>query len=149
MDHPVEISGWDAVEEFFVEWSVVKVQQRSRCMLYLRHLLGPDAWLFVRRSNPNSSPVPLRVISTDLVANKGLYRVLAVRAGLKQEGASKGPVKGTDSLVEWSGRKQAVVLLDNQRSCTRRVSILPSPEKPPPRALCLGLRTPQANGPPR
>jgi hypothetical protein len=44
----VEISGWDAHEEFFVEHAVLDPMEARRVRAYLMHAVRPGAVLFVR-----------------------------------------------------------------------------------------------------
>ncbi|GEM_PF-6033919 len=47
MDHRFEVSGWDAAQQFFVEWSILETPTRTAWVLHLRRRLAPEAWLFV------------------------------------------------------------------------------------------------------
>jgi hypothetical protein len=59
--YPVEVSGWDGAQSFFVEKSQLEWDQRSGKCVALSHALSPGATIFLHLLQPTSADRSLPV----------------------------------------------------------------------------------------
>jgi hypothetical protein len=81
MQNELEVSGYDTVHQFFVEWPVISTKDHQ-WSLSLRKPIETGAWLFVRRPDQRAWPIPLRVVDCAPVPTGGLYLIRAVSSQL-------------------------------------------------------------------
>ncbi len=75
--YPVEISGWDREQQFFVEKTALDWSEDSGKRVYLRHPVRDGAVVFVRLLSPTSSgqgfPIAYQVDNVKPVDSCGIY----------------------------------------------------------------------------
>lgn len=75
--YPVELSGWDAEQNFFVENTTLEWSETSGRAVLIRTKPAHGALVFVRLGGPlqTAYPLPYRVKSVQARGARGLYRV--------------------------------------------------------------------------
>lgn len=75
--YPVEVSGWDAQQNFFVENTTLEWSETNGRAVLVRSPLLHGALVFVRLAGPlqTAYPLPYRVKSVQARGSRGLQRV--------------------------------------------------------------------------
>ena len=77
--YPVEVSGWDAAENFFVEKTLLQWDEGEGKTVFLRCPLHEGSVVFLRLSHPTTTasnfPIAYQVKRIDARDNHGLARV--------------------------------------------------------------------------
>ncbi len=87
--YPVEVSGWDAAEIFFVEKTMLYWDETEGKTVLLRSSLNEGAVVFIRLSQPTTTaknfPIAYRAKRIDLPDHRGLVRVFLVQLRPRRE----------------------------------------------------------------
>ncbi len=87
--YPVEVSGWDSAENFFVEKTMLHWDEAEGKTVLLRSPLHEGAVVFLRLSHPttttNNFPIAYQAKRIDAPDNRGLARVFLVQLRPRRE----------------------------------------------------------------
>jgi hypothetical protein len=88
-NYPVEVSGWDSAENFFVEKTMLHWDEAEGKTVLLRSRLHEGTVVFLRLSQPtttaNNFPIAYQVRRIDAPDNRGLARVFLVQLRPRRE----------------------------------------------------------------
>jgi hypothetical protein len=88
-EYPVEVSGWDSAENFFVEKTTLHWDEVGGKTVLLRSPLPEGAVVFLRLSQPatnsNNFPIAYRAERIDAPDHRGLARVFLVQLRPRRE----------------------------------------------------------------